>query len=238
MRIFHVIVTSTLPVTVYDFSLALYQSHDVATLAAIFVSSSTTLNVFGTHTLNNSFVSPVLFYTLVPFIKILVSTRKAQNEAGLYKTSEFQKLCKPDMVYTSGDQKSLQQNGYHKHNHSLHKNGSASYTELFKEIQNGDMNGNIHHRGRQNNLHPGAKYTNGDINAYKKHMSGHNVLSRAKMAQGFDIYRTEEIRSTFVQSILPSLTTEDLWNFVLGLLCASVSIYALTVLLYQRFVSL
>ncbi|XP_071093433.1 uncharacterized protein [Haliotis cracherodii] len=63
-RLIHVVVSSSLPLAVYRLCDVIYGSHDVAVLAAVFVSSSLHLTIFGTHTLINSFLSPIFMFCL------------------------------------------------------------------------------------------------------------------------------------------------------------------------------
>ncbi|OWF40950.1 uncharacterized protein LOC110463146 [Mizuhopecten yessoensis] len=78
-KMFHTFVTSCLPIAVYTFTKSLYQSRDVAVLASVLSSTSVFLYVLGTHTLVNSFVSPFLFWSLVPLINLLVNKSESQN---------------------------------------------------------------------------------------------------------------------------------------------------------------
>ena len=71
-KVSHAIITSVLPLSVYYFSRSVLQSRDIATLVAILVSTSQALNVFGTHTLINSFLSPFVFLSLTPLVKVLL----------------------------------------------------------------------------------------------------------------------------------------------------------------------
>ena len=71
-KIYHAIITSVLPLSVYYFTRSVFKSHETASLAAILVSTSQALNVFGTHTLINSFLSPFLFLSLTPLVKVLL----------------------------------------------------------------------------------------------------------------------------------------------------------------------
>ncbi|XP_045172683.2 uncharacterized protein LOC123534472 isoform X2 [Mercenaria mercenaria] len=73
MKIFHVTVTSLLPVIVFQFSRILHHSSDIGCLSAILVSSSSSLNIFGTHTLINSFLAPFFFLCLLPLVSSLSS---------------------------------------------------------------------------------------------------------------------------------------------------------------------
>ncbi|XP_045173692.2 uncharacterized protein LOC123535194 [Mercenaria mercenaria] len=76
VKIFHVTVTSLLPVVVFQFSRILHHSRDIGCLSAILVSSSLSLNIFGTHTLINSFLAPFVFLVLIPLIRLMTSLEK------------------------------------------------------------------------------------------------------------------------------------------------------------------
>lgn len=78
-RIFHVMVSSLLPVAVFQFTKVLYRSRDVSIVSAILCASSLHLNVFGTHTLTESFLSPIIFLCLTRFLK-LVSISRNQSK--------------------------------------------------------------------------------------------------------------------------------------------------------------
>ena len=71
-KVSHAVITSVLPLSVYYFSRSVLQSRDIATLVAILVSTSQALNVLGTHTLINSFLSPFVFLSLTPLVKVLL----------------------------------------------------------------------------------------------------------------------------------------------------------------------
>ncbi|KAL4223666.1 hypothetical protein ACF0H5_017134 [Mactra antiquata] len=71
IKVFHVMLTSTLPVSVFHLSKSIHSSRDVATLSAILVSSSLSLNIFGTHTFINSFLAPLALLSLATFVKII-----------------------------------------------------------------------------------------------------------------------------------------------------------------------
>ncbi|KAL3856509.1 hypothetical protein ACJMK2_011259 [Sinanodonta woodiana] len=70
-KIFHTGVTSFLPVTLYYFTTAVYKHHDIAAMASVIAASSFHLNLFDTHTLINSVLSPFLFFALTPFMTAL-----------------------------------------------------------------------------------------------------------------------------------------------------------------------
>ena len=89
--------SSFLPLTVYRFTKGVYLSHDVASLAAILVSTSFIINVFGTHSLVNSFLSPFVFLSLTAIytsahkssntIKLLERTANANVQHGVQHSS-------------------------------------------------------------------------------------------------------------------------------------------------------
>ncbi|XP_060075872.1 uncharacterized protein LOC132555542 [Ylistrum balloti] len=78
-KIFHTSVTSCLPLAVYTFTKILYKSRDVAVLASVLSSTSVFTYVLGTHTLLNSFISPFLFWALVPLFRLLVDKPEMHN---------------------------------------------------------------------------------------------------------------------------------------------------------------
>ncbi|KAJ8312303.1 hypothetical protein KUTeg_009676 [Tegillarca granosa] len=88
-KIFHAAVTSCLPLSVYRFVMVTHASRDIATLATILVASSIHMNVFGTHTFINSFLSPILFYTLSDIMKIILTTEAVQQKAKRSSDEEF-----------------------------------------------------------------------------------------------------------------------------------------------------
>ncbi|KAH9489983.1 hypothetical protein Btru_035439 [Bulinus truncatus] len=75
-RLSHVIITSCLPVAVARFAVACTASTDVGNVAAALTALSSHLNLFGTHTLVNSFLSPFLFWTLADAVRVLSDVRK------------------------------------------------------------------------------------------------------------------------------------------------------------------
>ncbi|ESO84700.1 hypothetical protein LOTGIDRAFT_168569 [Lottia gigantea] len=62
-KVSHGVVTSFLPLTIYKFSTDLFNSRDIGVLSSFLVATSVHLNVFGTHTLVNSFLAPFVFLT-------------------------------------------------------------------------------------------------------------------------------------------------------------------------------
>ena len=67
-RLFHSVTCAHLPLTIYKKVLSLLGDKDSAMLSAIFTSTSVHLKVLGTHTLVNSLLSPIIFYTLTRLI--------------------------------------------------------------------------------------------------------------------------------------------------------------------------
>lgn len=55
-----------------------HASRDIATMASILVASSIHMNVFGTHTFINSFLSPILFYSLSEIMKLIFTPEYKQ----------------------------------------------------------------------------------------------------------------------------------------------------------------
>ncbi|XP_067671377.1 uncharacterized protein [Haliotis asinina] len=70
-RLIHVGVSSSLPLAVYRLCDVVYGNHDVAVLAAVFVFSSLHLTIFGTHTLINSFLSPIFIFCLAEVLSVI-----------------------------------------------------------------------------------------------------------------------------------------------------------------------
>ena len=79
-RVTHAVITSCLPLSVYYFTRSMFKSRDAASLAAIMVSTSQTLNVLGTHPFINSFLSPIVFLCLTPLVKSLLSCKEQKTE--------------------------------------------------------------------------------------------------------------------------------------------------------------
>ncbi|XP_055872008.1 uncharacterized protein LOC106073822 [Biomphalaria glabrata] len=79
-RISHVIITSLLPVAVSKFTMAVTRSRDIGNIAAALCALSAHLNVFGTHTLVNSFVSPFLFWSLAAVVRALNSDHSTGSD--------------------------------------------------------------------------------------------------------------------------------------------------------------
>lgn len=92
-RVILAVVSSFLPLAVYGFTKTIFRSHDTATMAAILVATSQTMNVFGTHPLVNSFLAPFVFLSMNTFVKIMLRdedemqeiTRKPQKNQKLYR---------------------------------------------------------------------------------------------------------------------------------------------------------
>ncbi|KAL5017622.1 hypothetical protein ScPMuIL_007211 [Solemya velum] len=78
-KVFHAMVTSTLPLAVYGLSLTVHRSRDVAVVGSILTACSLHLNVLGTHTLVNSFLSPGVFYSLNILLQVI---RKQTEKSG------------------------------------------------------------------------------------------------------------------------------------------------------------
>lgn len=64
-------VTSFLPLAVFQFTKTFFRSPQTAMIAAVFASTSMCLNVFGTHSLINSFLGTFVFFALSPLVEIL-----------------------------------------------------------------------------------------------------------------------------------------------------------------------
>ncbi len=63
-KTFHAIVAAHLPLSVFIFTMRLGMSRDTAILAAVLSATSDCLTILGTHTIINSFLSPLLFFVL------------------------------------------------------------------------------------------------------------------------------------------------------------------------------
>ncbi|KAK3756910.1 hypothetical protein RRG08_007689 [Elysia crispata] len=79
-RLSHVMISSALPLAVSRFTLAVSRQPDAASLAAILVGISAYLNVMGTHTLVNSFVSPAIFLGLARAVDVVHSVSTESND--------------------------------------------------------------------------------------------------------------------------------------------------------------
>ena len=85
----HAIISSCLPLTVYSFTMSVYRSRAIASLAAILVATSQALNVFGTHTLVNSFLSPFVFLSLTSLSRLaLTESEELQGQENPEKTCD------------------------------------------------------------------------------------------------------------------------------------------------------
>ncbi|KAL5016409.1 hypothetical protein ScPMuIL_005998 [Solemya velum] len=73
-KIFHAAVTSLLPVSVYRFVRQTHGCHCLSSIACVAVASSLHLTILGTHTLVNSFLSPVFFFAMSLLSPALVHT--------------------------------------------------------------------------------------------------------------------------------------------------------------------
>ncbi|GFO35170.1 mannosyltransferase [Plakobranchus ocellatus] len=76
-RLSHVLLTSFTPLAVSKFTKAACGDQDVASLSAIFIGASAYLNTLGSHTLVNSFVSPVIFLSLATAINVVQAHNKS-----------------------------------------------------------------------------------------------------------------------------------------------------------------
>lgn len=79
IKVFHTVVSSFLPFAVYLFTRTFYKSSQVGVLSSLLTSSSICLNVLGTHSLTNSFLSTFVFIALVQLVKILNKVSNTQN---------------------------------------------------------------------------------------------------------------------------------------------------------------
>lgn len=79
-RLSNVVITSSLPVSVFHLTKTLYNKTDIAWIAAIFVSFSQLLTTLGTHTLVNSFISPFLFYALTEVLSFIIRCKQDKSE--------------------------------------------------------------------------------------------------------------------------------------------------------------
>ncbi|XP_033748697.1 uncharacterized protein LOC117333492 [Pecten maximus] len=152
-RLFHVIITTLLPVSVFNFSRTLYKNPDVAWMAAIFVSFSQILTVLGTHTLVNSFLSPFVFYAMSVVVASMFDpgqqpveeTQYSQYSNGVTTNGHI-----PDLSGNNGSETKLNkshQNGYKSITNGTHKLGengkyqngfSTSPLGILKEQSAGD----------------------------------------------------------------------------------------------------
>ncbi|KAK6192415.1 hypothetical protein SNE40_003884 [Patella caerulea] len=89
-KVIHAILSSLLPLAVYRFTRALYNSADIAVMTSAFVAFSLQLNVFGTHCLASSLVAPFFFLTLS---EVLFFIDKDDN-AGLTKEKKMESKIK------------------------------------------------------------------------------------------------------------------------------------------------
>lgn len=72
---FHAVVTSLLPMSVYRFVRQTHGCHCLSSVACIAVAFSLHLTILGTHTLVNSFLSPFFFFALALLSPVLVQTQ-------------------------------------------------------------------------------------------------------------------------------------------------------------------
>ena len=143
--------TSFLPLSVYHFTKTIYQSHSTASLAAMLTSTSHLINVLGTHTLVNSFLSPFVFLSLTVFINIVnKSSRRLKKEKGNNVNVNANLISrKPDVVSCEKHSRrpncmdASMQSGV-QFCHSLSEENSVRDDMIHKEHNyNRDMNANV-----------------------------------------------------------------------------------------------
>ncbi|XP_021370387.1 uncharacterized protein LOC110461290 [Mizuhopecten yessoensis] len=164
-RLFHVIITSLLPVSVFNFSRTVYKNPDVAWMAAIFVSFSQNLTVLGTHTLVNSFLSPFLFHAL----SIIVASILNSSEQG---SKELKQSVHSNGIITNGHTSIFLENGGPQTKVSKpHQNG---YTHVVngspKLIENGKSPNGLSaswHRHFKGHYHNDGNY----VKLFEKHLT-------------------------------------------------------------------
>ncbi|RUS75012.1 hypothetical protein EGW08_017235, partial [Elysia chlorotica] len=118
-RLSHVMISSTLPLAVSKLTLAICRCPDVASLAAILTGMSAYLNVMGTHTLVNSFVSPAIFLGLAGLVDLIQSTDS--NDV------EYTRVISKDRGSSSSDSRNSS-NGYSKNTGSSNITTKTSNT--------------------------------------------------------------------------------------------------------------
>ncbi|KAK3589791.1 hypothetical protein CHS0354_015795 [Potamilus streckersoni] len=127
-RIFHTAVTSFLPITLYYFTTAIYSHHDIATMTSVIAVSSVHLNLFDTHTVINSVLSPSVFFALTPFMKAL-RTLVNRHEKTTYQ------MCSNDVKYRNNN--NLKENG---HCQRYDSNKDYNYTFHSKRKESKTLN--------------------------------------------------------------------------------------------------
>ena len=141
--------TSFLPLSVYHFTKTIYQSHSTASLAAILTSTSHLINVLGTHTLVNSFLSPFVFLSLTVFINIVNKSSRRLKEEEDSTVNDNLVARKPDLVSCEKHSRrpncmdASMQSGV-QFCHSLSEENSVRDDMIHKEHNyNRDMNANV-----------------------------------------------------------------------------------------------
>ena len=141
--------TSFLPLGVYHFTKTIYQSHSTASLAAILTSTSHLINVLGTHSLVNSFLSPFIFLSLTVFINIVNKSSQSLKEEEESNASDNLVARKPDFVSCEKHSRrpdcldASMQSGLQLC-HSLSEENKVREDMIYKEHNyNRDMNANV-----------------------------------------------------------------------------------------------
>ncbi|KAK6191859.1 hypothetical protein SNE40_003443 [Patella caerulea] len=86
-KISHACITSTLPLAIFIFTKRHFRSHDAGVMAAVLASSSIHLNVFGTHTLINSFLAPFVFLSMSYILPVQKEQHGQLGAQNLYTDS-------------------------------------------------------------------------------------------------------------------------------------------------------
>ncbi|KAK7474442.1 hypothetical protein BaRGS_00034325 [Batillaria attramentaria] len=144
-KVAHAFVSSTLPLAVYRYVIAVFRSHDTACLAAVFCAVCTHLYVLGTHTLVNSLLAPPVFFALAHLHnRMTSSTDKSElNEKGQNGESVKNGHCSDSGTLKKFGSSRRKLSPKAKGNH-VHKNGQASQYHrdenfnIKKSFANGD----------------------------------------------------------------------------------------------------
>ncbi|XP_050410788.1 uncharacterized protein LOC126825253 [Patella vulgata] len=145
-KISHACITSTLPLAVFIFTKRLFGSHDAGVMAAVLASSSIHLNVFGTHTLINSFLAPFVFLSLSYILPVAHNTCKGVQKEQ-HGQSDAQDVCTDgtrrcghSTVYNSVTE-SKNSSQPTTHTNVAHKRHKTDQQEKYSQLK--DINSNI-----------------------------------------------------------------------------------------------
>ncbi|KAK3084812.1 hypothetical protein FSP39_019458 [Pinctada imbricata] len=212
-KLFHAVVTSFLPVSVFRFAFILTKSRDISMLSCILTASSVTLGVFGTHTLINSFLSPFIFSAL----------------SDIFQFMDLNRLSKPDIIHNKYPSESKEYNDkkcglrdHNQNNFDFDMNSSESPKEkCFNPDSEQLQCKGIHHRKKP-------------LQEMAEEASGHVTNSRSSIC-------SKSVRSafsTFVLGICVYIRPDSLVLIVFLFLPYSLDIFKQRIHICRKFVVL